>query len=73
LEYRMEDLGPVCSPSGGPTYCAPYAITFRALCDKPLHQVHLQPDDAIRLQLVRQCQRLPLGDSPKMVIRDYEE
>jgi hypothetical protein len=29
--------------------------------------------NAIRLQLVRQYQRLPLDDSPKMVIRDYEE
>jgi hypothetical protein len=25
------------------------------------------------LQLVRQYQRLPLDDSPEMVIRDYEE
>jgi hypothetical protein len=28
--------------------------------------------NAIRLQLVRQYQRLPLDDSPKVVIRDYE-
>jgi hypothetical protein len=44
LEYRMEELGPMGSPSGGPTYCAPFAIALRALCDKPPHQVHLQPD-----------------------------
>jgi hypothetical protein len=29
--------------------------------------------NAVRLQLVRQYQRLPLDVSPKMVIRDYEE
>jgi hypothetical protein len=28
--------------------------------------------NTVRLQLVRQYQRLPLDDSPKMVIRDYE-
>jgi hypothetical protein len=29
--------------------------------------------DTIRLQLVRQYQRLPIDDSSEMVIRDYEE
>jgi hypothetical protein len=29
--------------------------------------------DTVRLQLVRQYQRLPLDDSPEMVIGDYEE
>jgi hypothetical protein len=29
--------------------------------------------NVVRLQLVRQYQRLPLDDSPKMIIRDYEE
>jgi hypothetical protein len=29
--------------------------------------------NTIRLQLVRQYQRLPLDDSHEMVIRDYEE
>jgi hypothetical protein len=42
------------------------------LCDKP-HQIHSHWMNAIRLQLVRQYQRLPLDDSPEMVIRDYEE
>jgi hypothetical protein len=41
----MEELGPMGSPPVGPTYCVPYAITFRALCDKPLHQIHLQLDE----------------------------
>jgi hypothetical protein len=36
---------PMGSPPGRPTYCAPYAITLRALCDKPPHQVHSQPDE----------------------------
>jgi hypothetical protein len=29
--------------------------------------------NTVRLQLVRQYQRLPLHDSPKIVIRNYEE
>jgi hypothetical protein len=41
----MEELGPMGSPAGGPTYCAPYAIPLRALCDKPPHQVHSQLDE----------------------------
>jgi hypothetical protein len=28
--------------------------------------------DAVKLQLVRQYQRLPLDDFPKTVIRDYD-
>jgi hypothetical protein len=63
---------PWVAPSG-PTYCAPYAITLRALCDKLLTRFIRNQMNAIRLQLVRQCQRLPLDDSPKTVIRDYEE
>jgi hypothetical protein len=42
LEYRMEELGPMGSPPGGPTYCSPYGITLRVLCDKPPHQIHSQ-------------------------------
>jgi hypothetical protein len=73
LEYRMEELGPMGIPPGGPTFCAPYAITLRALCDKPPHQVHSQPDVIVKLQLGRQYKKLPLDDSPEMVIRNYEE
>jgi hypothetical protein len=28
LEHRMEELHPMGSPLGGPTYCAPYAVTL---------------------------------------------
>jgi hypothetical protein len=73
LEYRMEELGPMSSPPGGPTNCAPYVITLRSLCEKPPHQVHLHWMTTIRLQLVRQYQRLPLDDVPEMDLRDYEE
>jgi hypothetical protein len=69
----MEELGPMGSPPGGPTYCVPYAITLRALCYKLLTRFICNHTNTVRLQLVRQYQRLPLDDSPKMVIRDYEE
>jgi hypothetical protein len=65
LEYRMEELGPLGSPPGGPTYCAPYAITLRALCDKLLTRCIGNWMNTVRLQLVRQYQRLPLDDSLK--------
>jgi hypothetical protein len=71
LEYRMEELGPMGSSPGRPTYCTPYAITPRALCDKPPYQVHSQPDECLKLQLVRQYQRLPLDDSPKTAISAF--
>jgi hypothetical protein len=44
LEYRMEELGLLDSPPGGPTYYSLYAI-LRALHDKPSHQVHSQLDE----------------------------
>jgi hypothetical protein len=77
LEYGMEELGPMGSPPASPLTSirwAPYAITLRALCDKPLHQVHSQLDELCQIAISeRQYQRLPLDDSAEMVIRDYKE
>jgi hypothetical protein len=74
LEYRMEELGPMGSPAGRPTYCAPYAITLRALCDKT-HQVHSQSQshEHCYITISETLSKTAPDDSPKMVIRDYEE
>jgi hypothetical protein len=73
LEYRMEEVGPKGSSPG-----APLTVLFMLLLLGPcainlLTRFICNQMNAVRLQLVRQYQRLPLDDAPEMVIRDYEE
>jgi hypothetical protein len=64
----MEELGPMGSPPGGLLML----LLLRPCVINLTRFIHNQMN-AIRLQLVSQYQRLPLDDSPEMVIRDYEE
>jgi hypothetical protein len=56
------------SPPGGPTHCVTRTTAPRALCDKSAHQGHSNWMDAVKLQLVRQYQRLSLSNFPETVI-----
>jgi hypothetical protein len=73
LEYRMEELGPMGSPPGRPTYCALMLLPLGPRVINLLTRFIHNWMNAGRLQLVKQYHRLPLDDSPKMVIRDYEK
>jgi hypothetical protein len=68
LGCGVEELSPMGSPCVGPTHCVTIPTASRINLTRFIHNRM----DAVKLQLVRQYQRLPLDDFPKTVIRDYD-
>jgi hypothetical protein len=81
LDSLLQDnTGPMGSPFGRPTHCVTLTtLTVLLLplllgpCMRNLLTRFIQNQiNAVKLQLVRQCQRLPLDNVPKTVIREYD-
>jgi hypothetical protein len=65
-------LGPMGSPPGRPTHCVSLTTAPRPCMINLLTRFISNWINTVKLQLVRQYQRLPLDDFPKIVIRDYD-
>jgi hypothetical protein len=72
LEYGVEKLGPRSILLAGPLTVLLLLLLLRP-CVINLHTRFITNRmDTVKLQLVRQYQRLPLDDFPKIVINDYD-
>jgi hypothetical protein len=69
----MEELGLMGRPTVGPLIVLLLLLLLGPCVINLLTRFICNQTDAVKFQLVRQYQRLPLDYSPKVVIRDYEE
>jgi hypothetical protein len=72
LKYGVEELGPMGRPLAGPLTVLLLLLLLGPCVINLLPRFIRNRMDTVKLQLVRQYQRLPLDDFPEMVIRDYD-